>query len=197
MGFFRDNAGTLIGGAIGAIGGPAGMAFGAQLGAGVDANRANRHAANEQMNFQYRMSSTAHQREMADLRAAGLNPTLSAGGDGASTPSGAAATFQAPEIDFPMFLAAENLSLEKQKVRIAGQLAAADIAKTSSDTDLNKMKKILYQKGMPRAQLEGEASTLLEGFLKWMKKKSNSSSPPTWDGSDRDDMPPGLNLFQK
>jgi len=48
-------------------------------------------AADQNRDFQRDMANTAHQREVKDLRQAGLNPILSAKHGGAATPSGAMA----------------------------------------------------------------------------------------------------------
>lgn len=77
------------------------MLAAATIGAGIlaykgarEQNAANAQQAANQMAFQERMSTTAHQREVEDLKKAGLNPMLSAKLGGASSPGGAQARME-------------------------------------------------------------------------------------------------------
>lgn len=65
----------------------------------ANATRVSQQESAANRTFQAEMSSTSHQREVEDLRKAGLNPILSANGGGSSTPSGSAATGQAAQVE--------------------------------------------------------------------------------------------------
>jgi hypothetical protein len=92
-----------------------------------DANRTNIKLAREQMRFQERMSSTAYQRAMADMRRAGLNPMLAYTQGGASSPQGARAQVEnVMEAGLSSAKQAGFVKQELRNLRLAGDKLQQD-----------------------------------------------------------------------
>lgn len=127
------------------VAGKASSAFGSVLSGagsllgGVASGLFGKSSAKKQMKFQERMSSTAHQRQVKDLRSAGLNPILSAT-SGASSPGGAASTMSDPVT--PALSSAREASrnrAEVQNLKDQNELIQANTAETTARENQTKL----------------------------------------------------------
>lgn len=193
LNFLAPVAGAAIGGTLG---GPAGAAVGYGIGSSVTASQQNKEnmenqksankqniaLAREQMNFQERMSNSAYQRGMEDMKKAGLNPMLAFQQGGASQPSGALG--QVNPVENRMAEMTHNSA--QSAIQLANMATDMDMKETQSDLQRAQAKKTLAEttkikKTAPIDELQHDAGTygkqLLEKLKGYLKNSSKDAKP--------------------
>lgn len=132
--------------------------------------RFNAREAQKSRDFQERMSSTAYQRSMADMKTAGLNPILAYQQGGSSTPGGAVS---APS---------PNLGEAFTKGGIDGAMAAANLANLFAQNKNLKAQTALTvaktAEPAAKANLWNDVSSAYKGYRKTLTIEAEKGPGP-------------------
>lgn len=160
-----------MGGITDFLGSPAGAVLG-DLGSSAIEGAFSWASAGRSMKWQEQMANTAHQREVADLIKAGLNPILSAGGSGAPVGSSATASMRVPALG-QSYQSAASAEASRRQIDAQTKLLEVQADKTASE------KAAIDQNLISDTALKGlqlEASDLANQYKAWEIQNAPSAA---------------------